>query len=160
MRPCSCSLPLRLELERRILRGIPNNLRGVAWAVLSDASDLVEKNPLIYERYQSLSNDAAEVPILLDIPRTYPDHPRFGANGTDTTMLYNVLKAFSNFNSEVGYTQGMSFIVAVLLMHMNEEVLPLLVFLPCSRVFLILIVERLLGVRSNAQKVWFNGFFH
>jgi hypothetical protein len=37
-------------------------------------------------------------------------------------MLYNVLKAYSNFNSEIGYTQGMSFIAAVLLMHMNEEV--------------------------------------
>lgn len=61
------------------------------------------------------------MPILLDIPRTFPDHPRFGVNGTDRDLLFNVLRAYANFNPEIGYTQGMSFIAAVLLMHMNEE---------------------------------------
>lgn len=58
---------------------------------------------------------------MLDIPRTFPDHPRFGVNGTDRDLLFNVLRAYANFNPDIGYTQGMSFIAAVLLMHMNEE---------------------------------------
>lgn len=106
-----------------------------------------------------MTNDAAEVPILLDIPRTYPDHPRFGVNGTDTSMLYNVLKAYSNFNVEIGYTQGMSFIVAVLLMHMNEEV-RLRFSMPLVQSNLITFLERILGLCTDAEKVQFDAFLY
>ena len=72
--------------------------------------------------YRDRPNPEMEILILLDIPRTFPDHPRFGANGTDTQMLHNVLRAYANFNPAIGYTQGLSFLAAVLLMHTNEEV--------------------------------------
>lgn len=36
--------------------------------------------------------------------------------------LFNVLSAYSMYNTEVGYCQGMSQIAALLLMYMNEEV--------------------------------------
>lgn len=35
--------------------------------------------------------------------------------------LFNVLKAYSNFDPEVGYSQGMNFITAMLLMHIPSE---------------------------------------
>lgn len=37
--------------------------------------------------FAGLANEKAEIPILLDIPRTYPDHPRFGVDGTDVNMV-------------------------------------------------------------------------
>jgi len=108
-------------LERRILKGIPNNARAVVWCALTDSTAIVEKNPGIYKHYQSQPNAQADIPILLDIPRTFPDHPRFGTGGADSQSLHRVLRAYANFNPSIGYCQGMSFIVAVLLMHMNEE---------------------------------------
>jgi len=36
--------------------------------------------------------------------------------------LFHVLAAYSMYNTEVGYCQGMSEIAALLLMYMNEEV--------------------------------------
>ena len=36
-------------------------------------------------------------------------------------MLFNVAKAYSNYDTGVGYCQGSPFIIAVLLMHMPEE---------------------------------------
>jgi len=36
--------------------------------------------------------------------------------------LFHVLGAYSMYNTEIGYCQGMSQIAAVLLMYLNEEV--------------------------------------
>lgn len=36
--------------------------------------------------------------------------------------LFHVLAAYSMYNTEVGYCQGMSEIAALLLMYLNEEV--------------------------------------
>ena len=38
------------------------------------------------------------------------------------TALYNALKAYSIYDSKVGYCQGMGFIIALLLLYMTEEV--------------------------------------
>jgi len=108
-------------LERRIIKGIPSNARAVVWCALTDSTAIVEKNPGIYKHYQSQPNTPADTPILLDIPRTFPDHPRFGSGGSESQSLHRVLRAYANFNPSIGYCQGMSFIVAVLLMHMSEE---------------------------------------
>lgn len=35
--------------------------------------------------------------------------------------LFRVLRAYSHFDSEIGYTQGMNFIAASLLLHMNPD---------------------------------------
>ena len=36
-------------------------------------------------------------------------------------MLFHVLAAYSVYNSEIGYCQGMSQIAALLLMYLNDE---------------------------------------
>ena len=36
-------------------------------------------------------------------------------------MLYNVLLAYSNYDSAIGYVQGMNYIAGMLLMHINDE---------------------------------------
>jgi hypothetical protein len=46
----------------------------------------------------------------------------FSSNdGLGQEVLYNVIKAFSVYDLEVGYCQGLPFIVGLLLMHMPEE---------------------------------------
>ena len=42
--------------------------------------------------------------------------------GPGQRALFNVLRAFSNYDKQVGYCQGMTNIVTILLMYYTEEV--------------------------------------
>lgn len=77
---------------------------------------------LLRQLYASRPNEIVDPPISLDLPRTFPYHPKFGKDGTHIQALRNVLVAYANFNPALGYCQGMSFIAAMLLMHLEEEV--------------------------------------
>ncbi|CAG8453051.1 1120_t:CDS:2 [Scutellospora calospora] len=63
-----------------------------------------------------------EKQIDLDIPRTLHSHIMFRTRyGPGQRALFNVLQAFSNYNKQVGYCQGMTNIVTILLMYYTEE---------------------------------------
>lgn len=52
----------------------------------------------------------------------FPAHEKFretGGGGQDA--LYKVSRAYSVYDTEIGYCQGLSFIAATLLLHMPEE---------------------------------------
>lgn len=54
--------------------------------------------------------------------RTFPTHPYFSVQlGAGQLSLFNLLKAYSLLDKEVGYCQGISFVAGVLLLHMSEE---------------------------------------
>jgi hypothetical protein len=58
--------------------------------------------------------------------RDLAHRPRFITNyfaffASTPKGLFNVMKAFSNYDAEVGYCQGSAFLVGVLLMNMPEE---------------------------------------
>ena len=60
--------------------------------------------------------------LLLFSDRTFPTHPFFAEKyGIGQLALYNVLRAYSIIDDDVGYCQGMSFVASVLLMHLTEE---------------------------------------
>lgn len=58
--------------------------------------------------------------IARDIARTYPGNEFFQASVGQETLL-NVIKAYANYDIEVGYCQGSPFIVGALLLHLPEE---------------------------------------
>lgn len=47
--------------------------------------------------------------------------------GSGQRSLFNVLRAFANYDEEVGYCQGMTNIVATILMYCEEEVIKTIV---------------------------------
>jgi hypothetical protein len=60
--------------------------------------------------------------IDLDVNRTYRDHIMFRERYNQRQVaLFHVLAAYSMYNSEIGYCQGMSQIAALLLMYLNDE---------------------------------------
>lgn len=60
--------------------------------------------------------------IDLDVNRTYREHIHFRERyNSKQCELFNVLGAYSIYNLEIGYCQGMSQIVALLLMYLTEE---------------------------------------
>ncbi|XP_067284471.1 USP6 N-terminal-like protein isoform X3 [Pseudorasbora parva] len=112
------------KLARRIYKGIPLQLRGQVWCLLLDVPKIKEEKKDFYEklkiRARGLSPDVRQ--IDLDVNRTYRDHimfmHRYDVKQQD---LFHVLTAYSVYNTEVGYCQGMSQITALLLIYMNEE---------------------------------------
>lgn len=42
-------------------------------------------------------------------------------NKTGEDMLFNILLAFANYDTQVGYVQGLNYIAAMLLMHIQDE---------------------------------------
>ena len=58
--------------------------------------------------------------------RTFPSHPYFSTQlGPGQLSLFNLLKAYSLLDEEVGYCQGLSFIAGILLMHVRTKLLVL-----------------------------------
>ena len=58
--------------------------------------------------------------VRRDIARTYPEHDFFKKKGgVGQESLFNVMKAYSIHDREVGYCQGSAFIVGLLLMEVS-----------------------------------------
>ena len=103
-----------------IHKGIPDFLRSAVWVGVAGAWDaalqvefdsLVER--LLHEQPQN------ETIINKDLSRCFPHHDLFkDAEGEGQKMLGTVLKAYSLYDTEIGYCQGMAFVAGVLLMNM------------------------------------------
>lgn len=59
--------------------------------------------------------------IQRDIPRTYPELEFFKDAGRGQSSLFNVIKAYSIHDKEVGYCQGSAFIVGQLLLQVCSQ---------------------------------------
>jgi hypothetical protein len=60
--------------------------------------------------------------ISRDLGRTFPTHSLFReSDGVGQTQLRNILQAYAAIDPEVGYVQGMGFIVGTLMTQMKEE---------------------------------------
>ncbi|XP_022759326.1 EVI5-like protein isoform X1 [Durio zibethinus] len=109
-------------VKRRIRKGIPDCLRGLVWQLISGSRDLLLLNPGVYEQLVIYETSASELDIIRDISRTFPSHVFFQQrHGPGQRSLYNVLKAYSVFDRDVGYVQGMGFLAGLLLLYMSEE---------------------------------------
>ncbi|KAM3926443.1 USP6 N-terminal-like protein isoform 2-T2 [Leptodactylus fuscus] len=112
------------KLHRRIYKGIPLQLRGQVWSLILEVPKLKEEKKDLYmvlkRKARIVSPDIRQ--IDLDVNRTFRDHIMFRDRyGVKQQALFHVLAAYSLYNTEVGYCQGMSQITALLLMYMNEE---------------------------------------
>ncbi|XP_078000451.1 USP6 N-terminal-like protein [Glandiceps talaboti] len=112
------------KLQRRVYKGIPLSIRGDIWARLLELKKVKDEQEGVYEKMKKrarvTSPDIRQ--IDLDVNRTYRDHIMFRDRyGVKQQALFHVLAAYSMYNTEVGYCQGMSQIAALLLMYLNEE---------------------------------------
>uniref|UniRef100_A0A8B9UW38 Rab-GAP TBC domain-containing protein n=1 Tax=Anas zonorhyncha TaxID=75864 RepID=A0A8B9UW38_9AVES len=113
-----------LRMCRRVYKGIPLQVRGQVWSLLLDVEKMKKENEGKYEQMKeqakSLSSEIKQ--IDLDVNRTFRNHIMFRDRyGVKQQALFHVLSAYSVYNTEVSYCQGMSQIAAILLMYLNEE---------------------------------------
>ncbi|XP_073810250.1 ecotropic viral integration site 5 protein homolog isoform X5 [Danio rerio] len=107
------------QLKELVRKGVPHHFRAIVWQLLCNAQNLPIK-----EQYSELlkMTSPCEKLIRRDIARTYPEHEFFKEKDSlGQEVLFNVMKAYSLVDREVGYCQGSAFIVGLLLMQMPEE---------------------------------------
>lgn len=107
------------KLAKAIERGIPHTLRGMMWQLMAASKDIELENT-----YLTLLKETSphEKSIIRDLGRTFPQHEFFtDGQGIGQENLFNVLKAYSLYDSQVGYCQGLPFVAAVLLLNMPDE---------------------------------------
>lgn len=108
------------QLPGLVRKGIPEPLRGQIWQMMAG----LKENDELLEGYKHFikKESPTEQVIMWDIHRTFPAHEYFKSSGGEgQEMLYKISKAYSVYDEEVGYCQGLSFLSAVLLLHLPEE---------------------------------------
>lgn len=96
-------LRLLCELSRR---GVPNPIRGMVWQYMTRA---VDDLPMLRRQYQQLIDRPSPFDAMIrrDIMRTFPSNEFFAeAGGIGQESMFNVLKAYSLYDTEVGYCQA------------------------------------------------------
>lgn len=112
------------KLKRRIYKGIPNKLRPEAWKRLLNVDDMIQKNQGVYQQMLTLARafSTETRQIDFDVNRQFREHIYYCERySTKQKSLFNVLIAYSMYNMELGYCQGMAGVAGILLMYMDEE---------------------------------------
>ncbi|KAI5802606.1 rab-GTPase-TBC domain-containing protein [Pyronema domesticum] len=112
-----CASRLPHLLSKKIRAGIPPPLRGVVWVSMSGARDCNLEG-----LYDQLLGETSPYETLIgkDVGRTGLE--MFSQEGGEgQRMLGRLLRAFSIYDTQIGYCQGLGFLVGPLLMHMGER---------------------------------------
>lgn len=119
---------LRKHLQKNVDSPLfPQSHRWWTWQFLTGGNTLYSRYPQLYLLLLKKGKcpDKFDTVIRNDAPRTMPTIPFFGSNariGPGQHQLYRILTAYCHLDPEVGYTQGMNFIVALLLLGgLSEE---------------------------------------
>jgi len=123
----------RSDLRQCIGRGVLKGRRGEIWSLIvaqcgENTPPPTEEFSLKFEswgaEYSTLKGQLTphQHAILIDLGRTFPSHAYFtGALGPGQLGMFQLLKSYSILDPEVGYCQGLPFLVGLLLMHLDEE---------------------------------------
>lgn len=100
------------QLEAHVINGIPPQIRGIIWQLMTNSKS--KEMETIYETLLT-TKSPFEPNIRRDLTRTnfIPDDK--------LEALFRVIKTYSVYDPEVGYTQGMGFIVTPLILNCNTE---------------------------------------
>ncbi|XP_065647179.1 TBC1 domain family member 2B isoform X3 [Hydra vulgaris] len=123
------------DLADLIQYGIPHQFRAQIWRQLIEnhvANIQVEKGGDYYlklvdrlsdiQKIETEDDEPIEKQIKIDLLRTMPMHQDFRAlDQPKVATLHRILRAFLLHNKDVGYCQGMNFMVAFGLLYLDEE---------------------------------------
>ena len=109
------------KLKSRTRKGIPDSLRSQVWQMFAGTEKFYQKN--LFENLDKEKLDREiELVIIKDLDRTFPSCQLFKEKyGMGQRKLFRVLSNYSKFNKQLGYVQGMGYLVALFLLYMNEE---------------------------------------
>jgi hypothetical protein len=108
-------------LKARVRNGVPEQFRALVWSeCFRRNSKLKKMSEAEYLELETKSSDCEHI-IDLDVPRSFPNHKLFvEKDGNGQKLLRRALRAYSVRDTELGYCQGISFIMGALLMYFTE----------------------------------------
>lgn len=74
----------------------------------------------IFNEFSNKNTEHSEN-IQKDLARTAPNDTNFAKGSKQSQKLYTILNTYSHYNPKIGYPQGLNFIVAKLLLKIEEE---------------------------------------
>lgn len=104
------------QLKINITNGIPKEIRGMAWQIICDSNSMKLKEFFINTK--NIKSNFEKL-IRRDLART--SFIKDSAVKEKIDDLFNIIKTYSLYDEEVGYTQGMAFITVPLLMNMESD---------------------------------------
>ncbi|KAG1149637.1 hypothetical protein G6F37_007305 [Rhizopus arrhizus] len=112
------ALKLPHLLSLKLHSGIPARVRGLIWQAMSKSASLHLET--VYGQLCKEKSPHERI-IQRDLARTFPRIEMFKQeNGNGQISMKRILEAYSLYDSEVGYCQGLAFLVGPLLMNMPE----------------------------------------
>ncbi|KAG2183345.1 hypothetical protein INT43_006350 [Umbelopsis isabellina] len=108
------------KLKKLVRSGIPASIRARSWQFLARSRDY--SKPGLYQSLLQGAKGNIHTVIDLDVARCFPNHVHFmDENGEGRKDLRNVLSAYAQYNSDLGYCQGMHCLAGCMLMQMPAE---------------------------------------
>lgn len=108
--------------ELCLKQGIPNSLRSAIWTklFLLNSATVPKSMSLIYHNFQHSYSAEVSEQIKKDLNRTFPTIPFFKQPQT-INDLSTILNVYANYDAELGYCQGLLFLVGVLYHHFKGD---------------------------------------
>lgn len=108
-------------------KGIPTAIRGHVWEyalstrikITREEFEELEQRAQVISRNLETAEDSSFVIINVDVPRTFSKTGQFGQNGPFGKALTLILQCYALYRPEIGYVQGMSYLGAILILHME-----------------------------------------
>ncbi|OWZ19887.1 hypothetical protein PHMEG_0005787 [Phytophthora megakarya] len=112
-----------LMRDDRDFGAVPDDLHGKLWMLASGAQMEMRRNKGQYERLlaSELESTEATRQIDVDLHRTVADEDKRLWTEEKSRMMRRILVAYSLYNPSLGYCQGLNYIVARSLQHLDEE---------------------------------------
>ena len=114
-------LAFRKQVSKAVVYGVPKLRKGQIWEFLATIRKSNWKKD-DESRFHDLLGQLTtqQHAIFVDLGRTFPNVPFFSNSmGEGQLALFNLLKAYSLFDTEVEYCQGLSFVAGILLLHVS-----------------------------------------
>ncbi|OBZ91398.1 Ecotropic viral integration site 5 like protein [Choanephora cucurbitarum] len=109
------ALKLPHLLSLKLKSGIPSKVRGLIWQAMSKSASLHLET--VYKQLCSERSPHERI-IQRDLSRTFPRIDMFKQeDGHGQNAMKRILEAYSLYDTEVGYCQGLAFLVGPLLMN-------------------------------------------
>ncbi|ETL32515.1 hypothetical protein L916_14922 [Phytophthora nicotianae] len=125
--------PLAHSLWRQ---GIPPSIRARVWPmaignklkITPEMFRIYRRRAAAYKKDRALKEDAVDggrehtlALIDTDLPRTFPSLKLFDSSGPYYAFLLEVLETYACYRPDLGYIQGMSYLAAMLCLHMPQD---------------------------------------
>lgn len=103
-------------------QGIPNQIRAIVWQklFLLNTNKIPQASILVFQNFQHSYNSEISEQISKDLNRTFPTVDFFKTEET-ITNLSTILNVYANYDAELGYCQGLLFLVGVLCYHFHDQ---------------------------------------